>query len=148
MIKAERQLLCCPPALLCVPAPSVCQDSPLGIELPDKGGCYASSAQGSASRWLRHGSPVSASVPPTGTRCSIAGTRVGSPHRLGRAASAHPGPQPAPLGPRSPPLPGPDRGMPRPYSFSCKTHTCSGSAQVCILKITTVWREKESLFYD
>lgn len=97
-----------------------------------------SSAKGSAAR-------SQPSVPTPGTRCSIAGHWVGSP-LTGQSSLGHPGLQPAPGGPGSPPLPGADRATARLCSFSCNTHTCSGSVQVCILKITTVCRQKESLF--
>lgn len=48
---------------------------------------------------------------------------------------------------RDPRDPGLTQGHPA-STASPATHTCSSSVQVCILKITTVWRQKESLFYD
>lgn len=138
---------------LCIPAPSVGQDSLLGFEHPNEGGCYTSSAKGSAAAACSsgHGSLVSAQCPhPRGLPVPSQAIGWGDltdgaeqplPTQGCSLHSQHNG------DPRSPPLPG-DRGTPRLYSFSCKTHTCSSSVQVCILKITAVWRQKESLFHD
>lgn len=127
------------------------------LSTPDKGGCYTQlskglcflSALGMAARFQlsvpTHGDTLLRQWPLDGITSQSGQSSLCPPRTaagLAASSSQRTG------DPGSPPLPGADRGTPRLYSFSCNTHTCSGSVQVCILKITTVWRQKESLFYD